>query len=192
MSIHKMFQNCWNLVVPRELTKMNFSPKRLTIYKVSDMKPLNWKIQVCPTSLISCESHEWLTVPFCHFHSAHNEWIWMKTWLNFYAFEGLCYAGINLNVMQVSIWPVIPSPGHPRAFAQKCVSSPRALAQLKIPEGWAYKWRCPWGRAFAPTGFQIWKLLTGLTIERTECRREPGKVQKTQKAMSNCLFALGP
>ena len=46
----------------------------------------------------------------------------------------------------------LPSPpGHPGAFARKCVPSPRAFAQQKMPGGWANKWQCPWGRAFAST-----------------------------------------
>ena len=32
----------------------------------------------------------------------------------------------------------------------------------------------------------------GLTIKLSECPTGPGQVQKTQNAMSNCLFALGP
>ena len=49
--------------------KKNFSPKRLTVLKISDMEPWNlfWKNWVCPTYLISCESHKWFTVPFRHF-----------------------------------------------------------------------------------------------------------------------------
>ena len=58
-------------------------------------------------------------------------------------------AGINLTGYH-------PSPGHPGAFAPKCVSSPRAFAQQKMPGSRANKWRCPWGRAFAST----WRLLT--------------------------------
>ena len=46
----------------------------------------------------------------------------------------------------------LPSPpGNPGAFAPKCVPSPRAFAQQKMPGGRANKWRCPWGRAFAST-----------------------------------------
>ena len=41
------------------------------------------------------------------------------------------YAGINLTGYH--------SPRHPRAFAPKCVHSPRAFAQQKIPGGWANK-----------------------------------------------------
>ena len=68
-------------------------------------------------------------------------------------------SGFLLWFMQVSIWPVTIPPGHPGAFAPKCVPSPRAFTQHKMPGGRAYKWRCPWGRAFASTGFQTWKLL---------------------------------
>ena len=32
----------------------------------------------------------------------------------------------------------------------------------------------------------------GLKIKLSECSIGPGQVQKTKKAMSNCLFALGP
>ena len=32
----------------------------------------------------------------------------------------------------------------------------------------------------------------GLKIKLSECPIGPGQVQKTQNAMSNCLFALGP
>ena len=32
----------------------------------------------------------------------------------------------------------------------------------------------------------------GLKIKLSECPTGPGQVQKTQNAMSNCLFALGP
>ena len=32
----------------------------------------------------------------------------------------------------------------------------------------------------------------GLKIKLSECPIEPGQAQKTQNAMSNCLFALGP
>ena len=57
------------------------------------------------------------------------------------------YASINLT-------------GYPPPPPPKCVPSPRAFAQQKMLGGWAYKWRCPWGREFASTGFQTWKLLT--------------------------------
>ena len=80
------------LVVPREFKKVNFSPKGPITLKISDMKPWNllfWKNEVCPSYLISCESHEWLKVPFCLFHSSQNKWIWMNIWLHFYTFEGL-------------------------------------------------------------------------------------------------------
>ena len=66
------------------------------------------------------------------------------------------------SLMQVSIWPVTIPPGHPGAFAPKCVPSPGAFAQQKMPGGRANKGWCPWGRAFVPTGFQTWKLLTQL------------------------------
>ena len=40
--------------------------------------------------------------------------------------------------MQVSIWPITIPPGHPEAFALKCVPSPRAFAQQKMTRGGAY------------------------------------------------------
>ena len=61
-------------------------------------------------------------------------------------------------LMQVSIWPVTIPPGHPGGFAPKCVPSPRAFAQQKMPGSRANEGWCPWGRAFVPTGFQTWKL----------------------------------
>ena len=95
----------------------------------------------------------------------------------------MCNAGINLTGYHPP----------PRAFALKCVPSPGAFAQQKMSGGRANKWRCPWGRAFAATGFQTWKSLTqGLKIKLLESPIGPGKVQKTQNAISNCLFALGP
>ena len=36
---------------------------------------------MCPTCLISCESHELLKVPFCHFHLSENEWIYEWTFM---------------------------------------------------------------------------------------------------------------
>ena len=66
-------------------------------------------------------------------------------------------------IMQVSIWPVTIPPGHPGAFAPKCVPSPGAFAQQKMPGCRANKGWCPWGRAFVPTGFQTWTLLTQLS-----------------------------
>ena len=41
----------------------------------------------------------------------------------------------SLGMMQVSIRPVTipPTPEHPGAFAPKCVPSPRAFAQQKMP-----------------------------------------------------------
>ena len=77
------------------------------------------------------------------------------------------------------------------AYELFMVWAPRALAQQKMPGGWANKWWCLWGRAFAST----YKVLTqhlGLKIKLSECPKGPGEVQKTQNAMSNCLFALGP
>ena len=44
----------------------------------------------------------------------------------------LVYAGINLTGYH-------PPPGHPGAFAPKCVPSPRAFAQQKMPGGRANK-----------------------------------------------------
>ena len=62
-------------------------------------------------------------------------------------------AGVNL----ASYHP----PRHRGVFAPKGMLSPMAFAQQKMPGGGRVnKWRCPWGRVFASTGFQTWKLLT--------------------------------
>ena len=45
----------------------------------------------------------------------------------------LINAGINLTGYH--------PPGHPGAFAPKCVPSPRAFAQQKMPGGWANKFQ---------------------------------------------------
>ena len=52
-------------------------------------------------------------------------------------------AGINLTGYH--------PPGHPGAFAPKCVPSLMAFAQQKMRGGRANKLRCPWGLAFAST-----------------------------------------
>ena len=66
-----------------------------------------------------------------------------------------CYAGINLTGYH--------PPRAPRGFRTEMCAQPRAFAQQKMPGGRATKGWCPWGRAFAPTGFQTWKLLTQLS-----------------------------
>ena len=71
------------------------------------------------------------------------------------------YAGINLTGYH--------PPGRPGAFAPKCVPSPMAFAQQNVPRGRIYKWRNPWGRAFASTGLETLKLLTQSSGLKLSC-----------------------
>ena len=81
-----------------------------------------------------------------------------------------------------------PSSWHPRAFAPKCMPSPRAFAQQKMPGS----------RADIPGAGHLYQLAfkhenchhshLGLKIKLSA--EVTDKVQKTQNAISNCLFAL--
>ena len=97
------------------------------------------------------------------------------------------YAGINLT----SYHP----PGHPGGFAPKCVPAPGLLHNGKCPgagpinddvSGAGHLHQL----VFKQENCQHSHL--GLNIKLSECSRGPGKVQKTQNAISNCLFNLGP
>ena len=58
------------------------------------------KVQIWHLEIFSFEKTKWSHMPHFlwqsqmindalrHFHSSQNEWIWMKIWLNFYAFKG--------------------------------------------------------------------------------------------------------
>ena len=61
-------------------------------------------------------------------------------------------------LMQVSIWPVT-IPRVPRGFAQKCVPSPRAFAQQKMPVVGPINDDVPRAGQFVSTRFQIWKIV---------------------------------
>ena len=84
-------------------------------------------------------------------------------------------------LMQVSIWPVT-IPRAPRGFCTEMCAQPQSFCTTENARGQTNKWWYPWGRAFAST--QSSGLKNYIYIV-------PGKVQKTQNAMSNCLFALG-
>ena len=47
-------------------------------FRYETVKSSLLKNQVCPIYFNSCEGYGWLKVPFCHFHSSQNEWIWMN------------------------------------------------------------------------------------------------------------------
>ena len=102
-------------------------------------------------------------------------------------FMGRFNAGINLTGYH--------PPGHPGAFAPKCVPSPRTFAQQKMPGGRPINHDVPGAGHLHQLTFKhenCYHSQLGLKIKLYECPTGPSKVQKTQNAVSNCLFALGP
>ena len=89
-------------------------------------------------------------------------------------------AGINLT----GYYPP-PPPGQPGTFASKCVPSPRAFTQQKMPGGRANKWRCPWGRAFASTS-RVLTQSSGLKIKLSE---RPICLAKSRRLRKLCQTA---
>ena len=79
-------------------------------------------------------------------------------------------------------------PGHPWAFALKCVLSPKAFAQQKMPGARPITDDVPGAAHLHQLAYRH----ENLKIKLSDCRREPGKVQKTQNTISNFIFALGP
>ena len=76
------------MFVPRQLKKELFSQESCHsqnfIYENLKSPLLKRKIQVCPTDLISCESHEWLKVPFTifsHHGMIEYEWIYDRIFM---------------------------------------------------------------------------------------------------------------
>ena len=66
-------------------------------------------------------------------------------------------------IMQVSIWPVTIPPGHPGAFAPKCLPSPGAFAQQKMPGAGPIKDDVPGAGHLYQLAFQTRTLLTQLS-----------------------------
>ena len=85
--------------------------------------------------------------------------------------------------MQVSIWPVTIPLGSKRFLHRKCPGA--GPANDDVPGAGHFH-----ELAFKHENCQHNHL--GLKIKLSECRRGPGKFQKTQNAISNCVLALGP
>ena len=96
-------------------------------------------------------------------------------------------AGINLMGYHL--------PRAPRGFYTEMCAGPRAFVQQKMPGAGPINEDVPGvghlhQLAFKHESCQHSHL--GLKNKLSECRRGPGKVQKTQNAISKCSFALSP
>ena len=96
----------------------------------------------------------------------------------------------ELVLTRVSLWPVRPPPP-PSSCTEMCAHS---QGFCTTENARAFKLQCPQGRVFVSV-LSYTKIVnshshSGLKIKLFECRRGPGKVEKTQNAISNCSFAV--